>query len=186
MIHQIRDFCTGNIPDIAVQMCAERDAQPGGAPPIRVERPDKIASVFIMALNLAEADLNALLNTAARASPTMQGCDFALKLIQWKRPLFLCNFGDDVGKDVGYSMQFGERTSASLSASQIPSRPRIMAEASRNEGTSLGGYGWQIMDAEGAQPYRAAGMSYRGEKGRAEASVQQYESNNTFTATAHA
>lgn len=87
------------------------------------------------------------------------------------------------GLFVGFSRPLGSGRSASISAATTNSGTSIVTQANKNEENTPGSYGWRLVDAEGADSYRGAGASYRGNHGRIEASAQQYEDNNQFTAT---
>lgn len=121
------------------------------------------------------------------------GNNYQVAGVSYSRPLFggtlyANGFADvtdtsNFGATIGFSMPLGSQSSGSIGVNSDSTGTRFVTEASRAEGTEPGSYGWRFLDAEGSNPYRAAGASYRGQYGRAEVGVQQYDSGAGVTAT---
>jgi outer membrane usher protein len=121
--------------------------------PLPFDRNMGLSASFIHAEDSAGVQSNIVSASASRTLPgdaSLYGTAFA-------------DFGDQerYGVFVGYARRLGPALSASASVSTSGSGTTVGVEASRPLGPSVGSYGWRVRDAEGANQFREASLSYR-------------------------
>jgi outer membrane usher protein len=121
--------------------------------PLPFDRNVGLSASFIHAEDAAGVQSNIVSASASRTMPgdaSLFGTAFA-------------DFGhqERYGVFVGYARRLGPTLSASASVSTTGSGTTVSVEASRPLGPTAGSYGWRVRDAEGANRFREASLSYR-------------------------